>query len=231
MVLSYGLGIYIQRVGDRNNDYNVSEAGRLAFQNIFYGFKHPIYRELEYRDLKNKVIYPSAVKEQQKRNLSFSTNSAVSRNQGGDFQLEQKIQKQKAIAPKGIIAGTVWQRISRSLDKITGIYDHSCNMLGTSEVTQSRTIILKEETLEWRAVLRHSKFLRNNSEKFVHNIYGEELSDDLIDFPTKLNEKRLLYWNIAKSGVSLENITYNILKATTKSFSEDEWSDSSDEEI
>ena len=43
-ILTFGLGIYAQRVGDRNNDTSISEAGRFAFLNWFYGFNHPFYQ-------------------------------------------------------------------------------------------------------------------------------------------------------------------------------------------
>ena len=78
LVLSFGLGIYVQRVGDRNNDISVSDAGRYTFANIFYGLKHPIYCELEYRDLKNKVLYPDPVKIQRQENLSYTTTTIQS---------------------------------------------------------------------------------------------------------------------------------------------------------
>lgn len=169
------IGLYVQRVGDRNNDCAVSDAGRTAFLNLFYGFNHPIYREIEYRDLRNKVLYPNQVKQQRKKNLTYSKSAEKSRNQGGDFLLEQKIQRQKMIAPKGIISSTTWQRISRSIDKIDGILENSSKILGTVEETRNRTIILNKETIEWRAILRHSNFLENEPQEHVVNIYGEEI--------------------------------------------------------
>ena len=56
LTLNIGLGIYRHRVGERNNDYRCSEAGRLKCIDMFFGFDHPIYREIEYSDLKNKVL-------------------------------------------------------------------------------------------------------------------------------------------------------------------------------
>ena len=55
LVFKFALGIYIQRIGDRNNDAVVSDAGRFAFMDMFYGFRPPIYQEIEYSDLENKV--------------------------------------------------------------------------------------------------------------------------------------------------------------------------------
>ena len=51
LFMGFGLGVYIQRVGDRNNDVIVSNAGRYNFFDLFFAFKHPIYREVEYREL------------------------------------------------------------------------------------------------------------------------------------------------------------------------------------
>ena len=103
LFLGYGLGIYIQRIGDRNNDIEVSNAGRYKFFDVFFGFKHPIYREVEYRELQNKGLNPQPIKEMLDNNVTFSTTESMSKCQGGDFILEEKIKKQKGIAPKGIV--------------------------------------------------------------------------------------------------------------------------------
>lgn len=91
-VLKYALGIYVQRVGDRNNDHGISDAGRYAFLEFFYGFNHPLYQEIEYRDLRNKARYPKEIRIQRQANLTFSSSSKeASRCQGGDFLLEEKV--------------------------------------------------------------------------------------------------------------------------------------------
>ena len=56
LTLNIGLGIYIHRVGEQNNDCHCSEAGRLKCIDMLFGFNHPINREVEYSDLKNKVL-------------------------------------------------------------------------------------------------------------------------------------------------------------------------------
>ena len=58
---------------------------------LFYGFNHPLYQEIEYRDLKNKAIYPEEVKQQRLKNLSYSLSKEPGRCQGGDLMLEQKV--------------------------------------------------------------------------------------------------------------------------------------------
>ena len=210
IVLTYGLGIYVQRVGDRNNDNNVSEAGRFAFIDWFYGFKHPIYREIEYRDLMTKSIYPEEVKSQFEKNLSFSTKNSECTNQGGDFLLEQKVQRQKLVAPKGIVERSVWQRISRSIDKLDEIYSNASKYLSLTSDTQPRVVLLGDEILEWRAVLRHSEYLDVERTDVAYSMTGDILSNDMINLPSKLRQKRLGYWQMA-TNTPLENISYQNL--------------------
>ena len=88
LVLTYGQGIYAQRVGERNNDMHVSDAGRYAFIDWFYGFNHPIYREIEYRNLRNKALYPKEVKRQRSKIFLDSSADIDARKQEGDFLLD-----------------------------------------------------------------------------------------------------------------------------------------------
>ena len=46
---------------NKNNDFTVGNAGRYKFFDLSYAFNYPIYREVEYRELKSKVIYPEEV--------------------------------------------------------------------------------------------------------------------------------------------------------------------------
>ena len=63
------LAIYVFKVGVRYNDINLINSARLKFDDLFYAFKHPIYREVEYRDLKNRVLYDKEVKELRDKNM------------------------------------------------------------------------------------------------------------------------------------------------------------------
>ena len=51
LVLNYLLVIYIFKVGARHNDINLINSARFKFDDFF------IYREVAYRDLKNRVLY------------------------------------------------------------------------------------------------------------------------------------------------------------------------------
>ena len=47
LTFNVALSIYVQRIGDRNNDKKCSDAGRYKFSNMFFAFNHPIDREVE----------------------------------------------------------------------------------------------------------------------------------------------------------------------------------------
>ena len=63
------LAIYVFKVGVRYNDINLINSAQLKFDDLLHAFKHPIYREVEYRDLKNRVLYDKEVKELRDKNM------------------------------------------------------------------------------------------------------------------------------------------------------------------
>ena len=90
LVFTYALAIMINKLGDRNNNESIQSAGCYKFMELFYGFNHPIYQEIEYRDLRQKVVMPSIVKKQRVENLTY-TIFKNPKKQGGDFILEGKV--------------------------------------------------------------------------------------------------------------------------------------------
>ena len=48
LILNYVLAIFVFRVGVRYNVSNLVNSARLKFDDLFYAFKHPIYREVDY---------------------------------------------------------------------------------------------------------------------------------------------------------------------------------------
>ena len=59
---------------------------------------HFIYREVEYREIKNKKVYLEEVKNILNENITFSAIDITGECHGGDFILEGEIKKQKNIA-------------------------------------------------------------------------------------------------------------------------------------
>ena len=107
---NFGLTIYVQRIVDGNNDYAESNAGRYKFFDLFYAFNDPIYREVEYSELNNKVIYPEEMKNILNENITFNATDINGKCQGSNFILEAKIKKQKNIARKGAVTAKPWQK-------------------------------------------------------------------------------------------------------------------------
>ena len=80
-------------MGEQNNDYPCSEADRLKCIDMFFGFNHPIYRGVEYTELRNKVLYLDIVKQKREINFSFSDLKSLQNvnHQSGDFKFEENV--------------------------------------------------------------------------------------------------------------------------------------------
>ena len=55
---TYALAIVINKLGDRNKNESIQSGGQYKFMELFYGFNHPIYQEIEYCDLRKKLLRP-----------------------------------------------------------------------------------------------------------------------------------------------------------------------------
>ena len=168
------------KVGVRCNDTATIDAGRLKFMPLFYGFNHPIYQEIEYRDLQNRVCYPEEVRKLLDRNMAFSDSALDLNHQGGDFCLEGKIKRHKMVAPKGDVTEDTWCKISRGIDGIEAICDGVSAKLKADQKESYRLHKNYQEIVHWRAVLRSSGIVCNFQEMgVVKNIYGETLSENM----------------------------------------------------
>ena len=110
------------------------------------------------------------------------------------------------LAPKGIVEKGTWQRISRSVDTVDAIHSNVSKMLVLKDYSPTRNILISNELLEWRALLRHSKYLENKENGTVFNIYGQSMGDDMLNISKKLEDKRKDYWKSHVAGVNLQNI-------------------------
>ena len=151
--------------------------------------------------------YPTEIKEERESNLTFSKSKGKGKHQAGDFLLEQKIKRQKFLSPKGIVDKKTWQQISRSVDKIEDIYQNASSYLNLNEETQTRNVLLGDEILEWRAILRYSQLLVNSESETVFNIHGESLSDEMSQLNTVLKEQMDNYWAAHLNGEKLATIS------------------------
>ena len=119
----------------------------------------------------------------------------------------------KRMAPKGKVSSKTWQRIARSHDKVNKIVNQAIELLKFNDNERSRLINIEKEIVKWRAFLRHSRFLKNESGGFV-GIYGDPLHPALLDFNVVLQNKRKEFFQFALD-TSLENIRYENLKVVS----------------
>ena len=97
IIFNYALAVYVQKIGVRCNDHALAEARRYKFMPMFFAFNHPIYQEIEYRDLKNGVSYPQEVKNVANANMAFSQSQPNHNHQGGASVLKGKLSATKCL--------------------------------------------------------------------------------------------------------------------------------------
>ena len=210
-VLNVTLAIYVHRVGMRNNDVKCSHTGRMKFLDMFFAFRHPIYREVEYNELRQMALYPTDVASLRKVNSTFTkSDSDLCNHQGGDFKLEEKVKMVKELSPKGKIDKGMWQRVARGIDETDKVIQHGKDLLKMQQHDSNRVTPIETEIVKWRAYLRNSSYLKCST-KFISNINGRCLNPDLYDFTNALREKRETYWELARD-TELQNIRYENLK-------------------
>ena len=147
LVFNFALAIIITKTNDRHNDVKVDEAGRYKFMDLFFGFNHPIYQEIEYCDLRQKTVMPSEVLEQRNKNLTYTISEKEGKHQGGDFILEGKVRRQKMFAPKGSDTEIMLRNVSRSLDDIINITKSVNDKLHIHELDGERVTSISFEVL------------------------------------------------------------------------------------
>lgn len=149
----------INKLGDCNNNENIQSAGRYKFWELFYGFNHPIYQEIEYCDLRQKVAMPYIVKKQRTKNLTYTISKNPNKHQGDDFILEGKVHWQKVLASKGVDLEKMRREVARNLDDIDEVSKILNKKLSHHEIGSSRNVSIKFEILLWRALLQHTDYL------------------------------------------------------------------------
>ena len=89
------------------------------------------------------------------------------------------MKSQKSIAPKGIVSAKVWQRISRSVDKVENLDKNTKSFLNLNQEITSQNMLLENETIEWRALLYLSNYITDNESNRRTNIFSEPLHEDM----------------------------------------------------
>ena len=194
----------------------------MTFLDMFYAFNHPIYREVEYAELKNKVMMPEVVKISRERNHTFTENTRADKShQGGDFMLEQRVKRLKMLSPKGSMSTEMWERVSRNVDSVGEIVKTGTRLLKMEENDQYaiRFTSIEKELIKWMAHLRSFEYLYTESE-FVVDIYGNPLNTELNGFIRNMEQYRQQYFQMALE-TELENIRYPNMTVTSNDIMEE----------
>ena len=226
-VLNFVLAMYIHRIGERYNDFKCSNAGRMKFFDLFYALNHPIYREIEYNDLRERAISTVEVNELRKRNTSYANEDGEFNfnHQDSDFKLEERVRTMKRLSPKGKMDKTMWKRVARGMDNVNKAVAHCKHLLKIDNDEATRMTPVDSEIVKYRAKLRSLKYFSNEDDYFQNMDGDKSLNPILKDFTSVVAQKREEFFALAQSS-NLENIRYDVLSP----FGEDCTSDLEDSE-
>ena len=147
--------------------------------------------------------------------MSRNPTTLKCKSEGGDFKLENKVKRQKLLAPKGPITSEKWQTVNRALDDFDEVYGAISDLISIKDENGVHTFDFSEEIFVWRAVLRSSKMIsEENVSSVPRNIHGMPLSTDLVDLPDKLKKARKDFFRQIEKGTKIEQAKCEPLKVT-----------------
>jgi len=117
--LRFIYALFVYRAGIRKNNQAVMLSGRTVCSGLLYILSHPKYREIEHRDLLQRVQAPPEVIKFLGEYEGISSGGDSSRGEGGDFVLEDSNKKVKALLPPGPPSESHWTVACRSVDTLT----------------------------------------------------------------------------------------------------------------
>ena len=117
-IFSYILALFVFRCGVRRNNKNFILAGKSKFTSLFYGFNMTTYQEIEYRDLRARVLAPHQLRSFLSENEAFSVTGHMSKGEGGDFVLEAWNKRIKRLLPPGLPDESDWVRVCKNVDTL-----------------------------------------------------------------------------------------------------------------
>ena len=87
------------------------------------------------------------------------------------------------------------------------------NLLSFTDYERYRNANIDKEIIKWRALIRHSRYLKNTSNNLV-GINGNCLSNNLLNITETLKKKRKEHFSLALN-TPLENIRYENITAVS----------------
>ena len=190
MVSRYSQGIFNYRMGIRRNNSLLVQSAKHMTKEIFHGRRHPKYQEIEMVETFQRYVMPSEVREFCDKHESVSKYGNPSTGQGFDFVLEEENKAIKSWIKHGVPSDQTWLSVIRNSDTLKTIRNNLLLYLGlNTEQSFSRNLDLDDAISAWRAKLRQTGYLANQS--VIHkSVSGVDLDPALSQFTTSAARKR-----------------------------------------
>ena len=178
-----------------NNTYHL--VCQLVFNFALAIINHPIYQEIEYRDLRQKTVMPSEVLEQCNKNLTYMIVWERREASAQWFHIRRKSSMPKNVGIERSDTEIMWWNVSRSLDDIINITKSVNDKLHIHELDGERVASISFEVLWWTVLLWHTNYLvKSAGRDLAYNMYDEPLHPDIINISEKAKGKRIWYLNL-----------------------------------
>ena len=103
-----------------NPDLINDSMGKLS--HLFYARNHPIYQNILFQHVRDKVLMPPDLKDLLEKYVSGSKNGTWNKCQGGDAMLEELNKETKSwLKMSGVPTNEQWLTIFRNIDELTKV--------------------------------------------------------------------------------------------------------------
>ena len=186
------------REGIRKNRPKLTFAALAKYAKLWSGRKHPLYRELELSFNVSLSRMPPEIRNHVEQTWSINTSGVLNTNEGPDFKLEAINKALQHWLPANP-GGQDWQQCCCQHDHLVKFRTNVFSQMGISDPKLKRRNQqrwLKDEVMEFRALLRKQKYLSNpRKERQLVSLSGAQLNQDAINLLRDCREKRARYYD------------------------------------
>ena len=162
-VFNYLLALQMFRAGIRRNNSDVMMAGRTRFSSLFYVLHYPKYRQIEYRDLKDRYLMEKYAPELYRYIMNtdaFTQHGDLSTGEAGDFINEEINKERKNLLPSKNPSDNDWLVVERSLDKVKQLHKKTTELCELERKDQRKAFDSTNIASGWRKELRKQGVLK-----------------------------------------------------------------------
>ena len=188
--------MFLYHCGIRCGDQELMDAGRNKFAKVWYGRRHPMYRELEMSDTFQNIRLPEELKEFIADSLSLNTKGRPYTGQGPDFRCEEENKDIQQILPQKP-SGNDWNIACGGRDEVLTVRKNMFQTCGVQDPkihSKSPQQNIDEEIKAFRSLLRDKEYLLHPLQPSpLLSLSGEVLDDGLLKFCSTSRDIRKNY--------------------------------------